>query len=210
MKRGSLLNIGIGALALAFLAGGWYAFSDKKPVRVLPVYGPANHKVSDFRLIDQEGKMITQSALADKIYVTDFFFTTCRSICPIMSDQMARVYKRYNGNQEVVLISHTVNPEADSVPVLAKYAEKHHAAASQWHFVTGDKSELYNLARKSYFLDAAEGNGGQEDFIHTPQFVLVDKEKRIRGYYTGTDSADIDRLMVDIDLLLAEYRYKDK
>jgi protein SCO1/2 len=208
MKRSHLLNIGLCVLALVFLAGGWYVSKENKPTRVLPVYGPLDHKVSDFQLTDQQGKSISQETLAGKIYVTDFFFTTCQSICPIMSTQMERVYDHYKGNEEIVLLSHTVNPEADSVPVLAQYAKKHHASASQWHFLTGDKQELYRLARKSYFLDAAEGNGGADDFIHTPQFVLVDKEKRIRGYYTGTDSVEVNRLITEIDLLLAEYRYK--
>lgn len=206
----NLLNIGIAVIALGFGIGAYFSFKSDKPVRILPVYGPANHKVADFRLLDQKGAAISQGTLQDKIYVTDFFFSTCKSICPIMSSKMETVYERFKGNEEIVFLSHTVDPENDSVPVLAAYAEKHHADAKQWHFLTGDKVELYNLARKSYFLDAAEGDGGPDDFIHTPQFVLVDKEKRIRGYYNGTDSAEVEKLVVDINLLLAEYRYKEK
>jgi protein SCO1/2 len=210
MKRSLLLNIGIAALAIIFLGGAYLSFKSGKPARVLPVYGPAGHAVRDFHLVDQTGRNISQAAFSGKIYVTDFFFTTCQSICPIMSGKMETVYNKYKGNGTVMFLSHTVNPENDNVNVLADYAKQHHADASQWCFVTGDKKELYDLARKSYFLDAAEGSGGPDDFIHTPQFVLVDKEKRIRGYYNGTDSAEVAKLMVDIDLLLAQYKYEEK
>ena len=208
MSRNKLVNIGIAVAALAFLAFGYFHFKEDKPARILPVYGPEGHTVRNFKLVDQARKVITQSNLDGKIYALDYFFTTCPSICPIMSTQMERAYRKFKGNEDVVFMSHTVDPGKDSVPVLAEYARKHGAEADQWHFVTGDKAELYDLARKGYFLDAAEG--GPEDFIHTPMFVLVDKEKRIRGYYTGTDSAEVDRMIVDMELLLAEYRYKGR
>lgn len=195
-------------VAMGFLVTAYFVGRDNKPVRILPVYGPAGHTVRNFELIDHHGKPASHATVQGKVYVTDFFFTTCMSICPVMSNQMERVCNKFKGNEEVMLISHTVNPEHDSVPVLAQYAQKHKAPAGQWFFLTGAKQELYDLARKSYFLDAAEGNGGPDDFIHTPDFALIDKEKRIRGYYKGTDSADVDRLIVDIDLLLQEYRYK--
>lgn len=208
MSRNKLLNIGIAIVALAFLSLGYFHFKKDKPARILPVYGPAGHTVRDFRLIDQAGNSITQSTMAGKVYVLDYFFTTCPSICPIMSNQMKRAYEKFKGNELVAFISHTVDPETDSVPVLAKYAQDHGADAGQWHFVTGDKKELYDLARKSYFLDPGEGKGDAEDFIHTPMFVLVDREKRIRGYYDGTNASEVDKMIAEIELLLQEYRYK--
>lgn len=208
MSRNKLLNIGIAVAALAFLTLGYFHFKKDKPARILPVYGPAGHTVRDFRLTDQTGSVITQSTLNGKIYVLDYFFTTCPSICPIMSTQMARAYEKYKGNEQVIFLSHTVDPENDSVPVLARYAREHGADARQWHFLTGDKQELYDLARKSYFLDPGEGKGDADDFIHTPMFVLVDREKRIRGYYDGTNPSEVDKMIMEIDLLLQEYRYR--
>ena len=108
------------------------------------------------------------------------------------------------------IVSHTVNPEYDSIPVLAEYARIHHADASQWMFVTGDKKELYNIARTGYYLNAEQGDGGPEDFIHTQNFALIDKEKHIRGYYDGTKSKEIEQLISDIKLLLQEYVYREK
>lgn len=206
--RNKWVNIGIAVLALVFIGVALLRSGSDKPARILPAYGPAEHKVRDFKLIDQEGKPVTQSRLDGKIYVTDFFFTTCRSICPVMSTQMQRVYERYKDNNDVMFLSHTVDPEHDSVPALAAFAQKHGARPERWLFVTGEKQELYDLARKSYFLDASEGNGGSEDFIHTPNFALIDKEKRIRGYYNGTDAADVGRLIIDVRLLLEEYEYR--
>lgn len=192
------------------------ACNEEEPLRYLPIYGPtdennkSNHKVGDFSLTSQEGKVITQKDFDDKIYVADFFFTTCHNICPIMSGQMERVYDKYKDNSTVMFLSHSVNPEFDSVPVLAKYAAAHHAAASKWIFVTGDKKQIYDLARNSYLVTATEGDGGPDDFVHTQNFALVDKDKRIRGYYDGTDSTDVSKLMLDMDLLLQEYAYKEK
>lgn len=208
--RSKWVNIGIAVLAVVFIIIALMNMGSKKPARILPAYGPAGHKVRDFQLIDQEGKPVTQSRLQGKIYITDFFFTTCRSICPVMSTQMQRVYEKYKSNPEVMFLSHTVDPEQDSVAALAAFAKKHGASAERWLFVTGKKKDLYNLARKSYFLDASEGNGGTEDFIHTPNFALIDKEKRIRGYYNGTDAADVDRLIIDVRLLLEEYEYLER
>lgn len=123
---------------------------------------------------------------------------------------MERISEAFKGNNEVKILSHTVDPEIDSVPQLKNYAIQHHADTEQWAFVTGDKEELYYIARKGYLLDAHQGDGGANDFIHTQNFALIDKDKRIRGFYDGTDSAQINQLIKDIDLLLAEYHYEKK
>lgn len=175
-----------------------------------PFMGPTNeetkasHHVQPFSLIDQDGDTITNHTFDGKIYVADFFFTTCRSICPVMSTQMERVAEKYANNPNVLIISHSVNPEYDTPAVLKEYADMHHAVSGKWFFVTGDKKQIYDLARTSYLSIASKGDGGPDDFIHTQNFALVDKDKRIRGYYDGTDSTDVNRLLTDIDLLLQE------
>jgi protein SCO1/2 len=227
MKKQSFFPIILVSIVFLFLViGGYRAYTSKKPARVLPTYGqderdslaadgkkipvPVVHTIQDFSFTDQTGKTITPKDFAGKIYVTDFFFTTCPGICPKMTKQMERVYAKYKDNGQVLFLSHTVNPKLDSVPVLAEYAELHQADARKWHFVTGDKKELYDMARYGYFVTATEGDGGESDFVHTEKFVLVDKDKRIRGYYNGTDSTDVDKLMIDMNLLLSEYAYQDK
>ena len=227
MKKKTLLPILLVSAVLVFLViGGYQAYTSKKPAKILPTYGKDQrdsvtaegktvpveivHTVQDFRFTDQTGKTITQKDFAGTIYVTDFFFTTCPGICPRMTKQMERVYQKYRNNGQVKFLSHTVNPKADSVPVLSNYADMHGADARQWHFVTGDKKELYDMARYGYFVTATEGDGGESDFVHTEKFVLVDPEKRIRGYYDGTDSAKVDELMKDMDILMAEYAYRKK
>ncbi len=194
-------------LTLTFL---WSSCNDEKPLRSLPIYGPmdeetkANHKIASFQLINQDGKTITDQDFNGKIYVADFFFTTCKSICPIMTTQMERVYETYKKNPDVMFISHSVNPEFDTPEILKEYADNHHADALKWMFVTGDKKQIYDLARTSYLVSATQGDGGSDDFVHTQNFALVDKDKRIRGYYDGTDSTDINRLLTEITMLLKE------
>lgn len=164
-----------------------------------------NHKVGEFSLTDQGGQPVTPTDFEGKIYVTDFFFVTCPTICPKMTDQMLRVYEEFNENSDILFLSHTVMPEEDSVPVLKEYADKFNISSEKWKLVTGDKKQIYDLARKTYFAAVTEGDGGVDDFIHTENFVLVDKDKRLRGFYDGTSKKDVDRLIKDIYTLLAEY-----
>jgi len=168
-----------------------------------------NHRISDFELINQDGRIVTQKDFEGKIYVADFFFTTCPSICPKMSAQMQRVYEKFIDNEEVMILSHTVMPETDSVPVLAEYAKRFDVNSKKWLFVTGKKKKIYELARKSYFAVQNEESapdeshaGDEHDFIHTENFILVDKNKRIRGFYDGTSPDDVDRLIEDIEIVL--------
>lgn len=180
------------------------------PVRVV---GPADtiyHTVQDFSLIDQYGNALDGSMIRGKIVVADFFFATCKTICPDMSAQMRRVQKKFRNDGEVILLSHTVNPEKDTSEALLAYAEKYGAVRGKWYFATGDKKTLYGLAGKSYFITAAETEGGPEDFIHSEQLVLLDKESRIRGYYDGTDPDETNRLMDEIAVLKMEYKEESR
>ena len=186
----------------------------------LPVYNPidfnpelvdaslrnteSQHTVAAFELVNHNGKTITEKDYENKIYVTDFFFTRCPSICPIMSNNMEKLQQTFLEDNEVMFLSMSVTPIMDSIPILKKYAEKHGVVDSKWNIATGDKKHIYNLARKSYFAVVDQGDGGLQDFIHTPNFILVDKEKRIRGVYDGTKDDEIERIIQDIALLQKE------
>ncbi|WP_223154610.1 SCO family protein [Aestuariibaculum sediminum] len=189
-----------------------------KQTKELPVYNPSdlnpefvdvnlqntnkNHTVSDFKLINQSGKIITQEDYKDKIYVVDFFFTGCPSICPIMTDNMVKIQNKFLNIEDVMLLSISVTPEIDSISVLKKYAHTKGVINTKWHITTGNKKHIYTLARKSYFAVVEQGDGGLQDFIHTPNFILVDKKKQIRGIYDGTNELDIDRLEKDLLILI--------
>ncbi|WP_417857839.1 SCO family protein [Xanthomarina gelatinilytica] len=188
----------------------------------LPIYQPAMvntemvdstiqykkkyHKIADFSLTNQNGETITQNTYKDKIYVADFFFTTCQTICPIMTDHMAQIQKEIINDPDVMLLSHTVTPEIDSVAQLKKYALKKGVNDAKWNLVTGDKKQIYQLARKSYLAVKTDGNGDAYDMIHTENFMLIDKKRQIRGYYDGTNPEDITRLIADIETLKEEYK----
>ena len=195
------------------------------PVKILPIYQPAEvsfelvdstlqhvkkyHKIAPFRLLNQNGKVITQRDYEDHIYVADFFFTTCPSICPIMTDNMGSIQQQLLNDDKVKLLSFSVTPQIDSVPQLKKYALEKGVNDAKWNLLTGDKKEIYTLARKSYFVVKEDGDGGPHDMIHTENFVLVDPDKRIRGYYDGTDKAAMESLMEDIATLKQEYGFEE-
>lgn len=191
-----------------------------KPREVLPIFQPAQvneelvdstiqhvkkyHTIADFSLTNQNGKTVTQDTYNNKIYIADFFFTTCQTICPIMTDHMVILQNQLKLDPDVMLLSHTVTPEIDSVAQLKKYALNKGVLDSKWNLVTGDKKEIYQLARKSYLAVKSYGDGGEYDMIHTENFILVDQKKRIRGYYDGTLEEDIESLLNDIDILKKE------
>lgn len=195
-------------------------YSILKPKKVLPIYQPSKvnfemvdstiqyvskyHTIADFKLVNQNGKTITQTDYKDKIYVADFFFTTCKTICPIMTDHMYQIQKEVLNDDEVMLLSHSVTPEIDSVPQLKQYAKLKGVNDRKWNLVTGDKKQIYDLARKSYMAVKTDGNGDQYDMIHTENFMLIDTKRQIRGYYDGTDREEIDRLLEDIRILKRE------
>ena len=185
----------------------------------LPVYNPSdinpelvdkslrslnkNHIVSDFELINQNGKTITQNNYKDKIYVADFFFTRCQTICPIMTGNIGKLQEIFKNDADIMFLSLSVTPEIDSISVLREYADNKGVIDSKWNITTGNKKHIYELARKSYFAVVEKGDGGLQDFIHTTNFVLVDKEKQIRGVYDGTLDKEIIRLIKDIKILLS-------
>ena len=216
--KGSFSNykwIGLSIIVWGIISVSLF-YSILKPVERLPIYQPASvnselvdttivhkinyHKISDFSLTNQNGETVTQSKYDNKIYVADFFFTTCQSICPIMTKNMKEIQDKLIKDSEVLLLSHTVFPEIDSVEVLKKYAVENQVIDSKWDLVTGDKKEIYDLARKSY-LAAKDNSFGEYEMIHTENFVLIDKKKQIRGFYDGTNKEEIDRLYKDIKIL---------
>lgn len=192
-------------------------YSALKPKKTLPIYNPADvnpelvdssvqyiskyHTIADFSFTNQNGKTITQKDYEGKVYVADFFFTTCGSICPKMTTNLSDVQKAFANNPKVKLLSFTVFPETDSVPVLKAYAKKNQVNDAKWNLVTGDKKEIYTLARKSYLAVKLGKPNELYDMVHTENFVLVDTKKRVRGFYDGTNKEDIKRLIEDITFL---------
>ncbi|WP_115460865.1 SCO family protein [Winogradskyella aurantiaca] len=162
------------------------------------------HKIADFSLVNQNGEIVTQDTYKNKIYVADFFFTTCQTICPIMTDHMYEIQKEIVGDDEVMLLSHSVTPKIDSVARLKQYAREKGVIDRKWNLVTGDKKQIYNLARKSYLAVKSDGNGDAFDMIHTENFMLIDKQRQIRGFYDGTNPEEIQRLLKDIAILKKE------
>jgi protein SCO1/2 len=206
-------------IPIPFLFLIWFFYAEQKeaPLRYLPYFGPkfANtqndstyHEIKVFSFVNQNGEVITLDSLKNKIVVTEFFFTTCQSICPIMNTNLQKVYKTFADRKDVLILSHTVDPEQDSVAALQHYAALQGVYDRRWMFVTGAKKELYKSARKSYLLNAEDGDGGDDDFIHTQNFALIDKNRHIRGFYDGTDSVEIMRLISEIKLLIQEHDFK--
>jgi protein SCO1/2 len=163
------------------------------------------HKISDFKFIDQDSGIVTNETFRSKIYVADFFFTSCRTICPIMKTQMLRVYDSIQNMNDVLILSHTIDPEYDTVGLLHDFANRLGVESSKWHFVTGDKDSIYSIAQSSYFVTAMEDKTEPDGFIHSGAFLLIDKERRVRGTYDGTIEADVNQLIRDIRVLRKEY-----
>ena len=178
----------------------------------LPIFGERDiengdtiyHTIADFKFVDQDSSEVTNDTFRDKIYVADFFFTSCRTICPKMKTQMLRVYDSVEKDPEVLLLSHTIDPEYDTVGLLKDFAERLGVKSDKWHFVTGNKEEIYNIAQTSYFATALEDKSEPDGFIHSGAFLLIDKHQRIRGKYDGTVEEDVNRLLKDIEKLKQE------
>ena len=194
-----------------------------RPEDDLPIYQPSqlnpalvdpsamreeNHRILDFNLVNHLGDTVTLADVQGQILVVDFFFTRCATICPLMTKNLQRIHDRLGSDAPVQLMSHSVTPVADSVSVLSAYADKHGADPDLWWFLTGEKSEIYTLARKSYFSCLDEGDGGFQDFVHTENIVLVDDQGRLRGFYDGTDSKAMSQLFSDLEFLLEKMREK--
>ncbi|MCT4629553.1 SCO family protein [Winogradskyella sp.] len=216
-KRYKKFGVFFSVLCIIIISIIYNALNVKKP---LPIYQPAMvseelvdssiqhqmkyHKIADFSLTNQNGKTITQDTYKDKIYVADFFFTTCQTICPIMTDHMYQIQKEIINDDDVMLLSHSVTPIIDSVAQLKKYAKEKGVIDRKWNLVTGDKKQIYELARKSYLAVKTQGNGDEYDMIHTENFMLIDKKRQIRGFYDGTKPEDIESLLEDIKTLKDE------
>ena len=192
-----------------------------KPKKVLPIYQPSMvnyelvdstlqhvkkyHKIAPFSFENQNGKTITQLDYEGKIYIADFFFTTCPTICPKMTANMAGIQEEILNDSTVMLLSYSVTPKIDSVLQLKKYAIEKGVNDEKWNLLTGNKKEIYTMARKSYLVVKEDGDGGPYDMIHTENFILVDPEKRIRGFYDGTNTLAMRELLIDLEILKDEF-----
>jgi len=202
-----------------FVVGTYASYQKLKPKRVLPIYNPVDlnpavvdddlervgrgHRIGDFDLLDQWGNKADSSLLQGKVYVADFFFTTCPTICIAMGKNFQRIQEAYKDEPRLNLVSHTVMPEIDTVEVMHAYGERMGAIKGKWHLLTGEKEELYRMARRQYFAVMEQGTSFDEhDFIHTENVILVDEKKRIRGFYDGTSDSQMDLLIQDIQILL--------
>lgn len=186
-----------------------YSLRFSKEEEKLPVINAnTGHHVQEFKFVNQEGDTITNEDVKGKIYVVEYFFTTCKGICPRMNENMSQVYKAFRGNESVKILSHTVDPKKDTVGAMKAYSLRFDADPDQWMFLTGDKQELYDVARYSYLISAVDDTSNvdiESDFIHTDRFVLVDKDGYIRGrFYEGTDMGEVNQLIGDIKMLLKE------
>ena len=222
LKRYKVLIIIMTVLSVIILT---LIYSQLKVAPQLPVYQPEMvekilvdttmqevkkyHKIADFTLVNQNNDTITQDFYKDKIYVADFFFTTCQDICPIMTEHMVEIQNELKNDPEIKLLSHSVIPEYDTPKILKEYAQKKGVDDTRWNLVTGSRKEIYTLARKSYL--AVKDIPGEEDaMVHTENFMLIDKKRQIRGYYDGTDDEAIEQLLEDIEILKSSYGPKKK
>lgn len=215
-----LKNNGL-VLLLACVLFGACKNENKSRVEALPFYNEASftphwiktgsdeeksfHKIPNFNFTNQLGHTIDQNTFKNKIYVTDFFFTSCPGICPKMTDNMLTLQEAFKENNEVLLLSHSVTPTKDSVSILKKYAEDRGVLNHKWHLVTGKRKEIYKMGRHAYFIEESLGEKQEEeDFLHTENFVLIDKNQHIRGIYNGLNKVSVKQLIEDIKTLLQE------
>jgi len=192
-------------LAAGFM--GYYFYTTRDIQKTLPVLGMPGHQIDTFTFVNQDGKIITKKDVAGKVYVAEYFFTTCEGMCPKMNDNMVKVYQSFRGNPKFLILSHSVDPKRDTVEAMKAYGRKFDADANQWMFLTGDKKRLYDMARESYLLTTKDDTSHvsiDKDFIHDQRFILVDKTGHIRGQYDGLNKPQLDTLIEDIHLLLQE------
>jgi protein SCO1/2 len=180
-----------------FACGSGESEEKEESLKVFP------NEIGDFTLINQDSTLITRATFEGKIFVTDFFFTSCPSICPIMASQMLRVYEKFEDRQDVLLLSHSIDPKRDSVDVLKSYANKLGVSSDRWHFVTGPKDRIYGLAEE-YMVTAFPDESVPGGYEHSGYFILVDKNWQVRGFYDGTKAEEVDELMNDMETLLNE------
>lgn len=203
MSKKTLLLIG----GFVVLVGVFYAFTYKdiaQSAQPLPILGTPGHKVGPFAFVDQLGDTVTQNALNGKVSVVEYFYTTCPGICPRMNKNMDKVYEDLKNTPDFQILSNTVDPAHDSVPVLAKYAQQWNANPKVWKFLTGPRDELYDVALHQYLLSVADPKGVTAQFVHSQWFALVDQDRRVRGFYDGLKPANLQKMEKDIHQLLKE------
>ncbi len=203
-KRSTIGIFIIAVFVLPFSAWALLNLYEKK-FEQLPVMGEKGHRIGDFQLVNQDGKMVSNGQWQGKIVVADFFFTHCPTICPKMTSSMKRINEEFREEKWIWLSSFSVDPERDSAEQLKRYAVRFGIATGRWDLLTGDKKEIYRLARNSFMIVATDGDGGPYDFIHSEKLVLIDPQKRIRGYYDGTDDREVKQLINDIKKLRNEF-----
>jgi protein SCO1/2 len=208
------LKIFASLVVIFIIAAWWYMAQEIKkntPYQsALPYYGAdtntaESYMVEKFQFVNQYGDSVSRKTFENKIWVTDFFFTTCEGICPIMSKNLVKVQDSFKNNPNIKILSHTVDPQYDNQQVLFEYAQKHQAIKGKWHFVTGEASKIYHLARYSYFVATPQDSTYGEDFVHSQLIALIDPHLHIRGYYDGTNGKDMIKLIQDIKELQKEY-----
>ena len=190
----------------------YFGCTEKKSSVLLPIYGEKKiidgdtiyHQIASFNLTNQIGQVVNQNTTKNKIYIANFFFASCQSICPMMSNQLQEVQKSFLADDSVLILSHSVNPLHDTVAVLNNYADTYGAKTNKWHLLTGNKKQIYDLAKTSYLVNAFEDDGSPEGFLHSELFLLIDKKARIRGMYDGTNTAEVKKLIEDVKLLKQE------
>jgi protein SCO1/2 len=182
----------------------WFLFAAFGKKNNLPVLGDPGHVAGNFSFINQDGVLVTEKTVRNKVTVAEYFFTSCPGICPVMNKNLEKLYDEFKDNQDFVILSHTVNPEKDSVSVMNRYAKHFNASAPNWQFLTGDKSALYNAAINDYLLSVADSGSQTKAFIHTQYVALLDKQRRIRGFYDATNNESMQKLGSDIRRLLKE------
>ena len=200
--RGSLIT----AVVLVVLLAGCSSDDDRLPIlgQIEVVDGDTMfHEIPEFRFIDQDSNWITNETFENEAYIVDFFFTSCPSICPKVKKQMLRMYDKYEAEQRISFVSHSIDTKRDSVPRLKLYSTNLGVATSKWHFVTGDKDHIYDMADE-YFVSALEDPGAPGGFDHSGRVILVDPKRHIRAFCDGTDPASVDQFMLDVDKLLRE------
>ena len=208
-RRTTIILVAFFIILAAIFMTYYYKTTREQPKQLLTIGEPGHH-VDSFAFYNQDGRLITNKDVNGKVYVVEYFFSTCKGQCPKMTENMTKVYKAYHGNPDVLILSHTVDPVHDTVPALKAYSRRFDADSKQWMFLTGDKKKLYDMARWSYLISAQDDTAGvsvDQDFIHDQHFVLVDRTGHIRGNsdgYDGLRPSSVDTLISDIRVLLDE------
>lgn len=209
----NMKNLQFTSVSLLVITILFAACTQKVIEKPLPIFGEREvngndttyHTIAPFQFVDQDSAIITNETVNGKIYIADFFFTSCRTICPIMKTQMLRVYDSLKNDPDVLIVSHTIDPEYDTVALLRDFAKRLGVESSKWHFVTGVQDSIYKIAQTSYFATAMEDESDPDGFIHSGAFLLLDKQQRIRGKYDGTKEDEVNKLIKDIKRLKKEY-----